>query len=205
MKFSLTPIFTLVHLTWYQIHWHYLFIVATIRNKSFLIQHPNHPIPHVVSPLRKTTVYSIPPTPSMQDHLRENYPLPPPARRWQNAAHLLKQFNTTYPSFRPIILDGDIIRPPLQQGMMIYHQGQLIFIQQEHSHWPTCNNYIITTTFCITTKKPFLLFILLYKINRVGVHDKNPLSPFNQTLFLSQFIGDELCLNTSPIWGRLIM
>ena len=134
--------------------WYYLFFIATIRNKSFLIQHPNHPIPHIVSPPRKTTAYSIPPTPSMQDHLHENYPLPPPTRCWQDAAHLLEEFDTTYPSFRPIVLDGDVIRPPLQQGMMIYHQGQLIFIQQEHSRWPTRNNYIITTTFRITTKNP---------------------------------------------------
>lgn len=199
MKFSLTPIFTLIHLTWYQIHWYYLFFIATIRNKSFLIQHPNHPLPRVVSPFRKTTAYSIPPTPSMQDHLCKNYPLPPPTRHWQNAAHLLKEFNATYPSFRPIVLDGDIIGPPLQQGMMIYHQGQLIFIQQEHGRWPTRDNYIITTAFRITTKKPFLLFIPLHKINRIGVHDENPLSPFDRTLLLSQFIGDELRSNTSPV------
>ena len=113
-------------------------------------------------------------------HLHKNYPLLPSTHCWQNATHLFEQFDTTHPSFQPIILNGNLIRPPLQQGMMIYHLGQLIFIQQEHGCWPTHNNYIITTAIRLNTKKPFLSFIPLYKINQVGVHDENPLSPFEE-------------------------
>jgi hypothetical protein len=173
---------------WYYLCRGILTAIAYVFNRSFLIHHPSHLFPTNVSPPWNRTIHSFYPSSTMRQYLHPRYPTPLPNRIWLHPHHLPARMIGENPLFRAIILDGKISGPPLRQGMIALQQKHLIYIGEELGRWPSREDYITTYAVSISTNNSFRLFIPIQLVDRYGIHDSSPLSPFSNPIPLNETV-----------------
>ena len=74
--------------------------------------------------------------------------------------------------------------------MLILQQNHLVYIGEEVGRWPSREDYLLTHSISLTTNNSFQLFIPIRQIDRFGIRDDNPLSPFSNPIPLVQIVRD---------------
>ena len=184
---SLPYVFTLL---WYYLRCGILTPIAYLCNKSFLIHHPNRIFPSVIAPPRNNSIHSLSPTPEMYNYVTTHSSPPPPLRRWMDPQQLTQALSRDPPLHRAIILDGDLSGPPLRQGLLIIQNGNIVYIQEELGRWPSRDNYITTSAVSLSRLNSFRLFLPVHQVDRYGIRDDSPMSPFSNPLPLTLIIQE---------------
>lgn len=168
----------LIRMIWFYSSYGILTIIAYLLNKSFLVLRPGHTFPTVVSPPWNNTIHSLNLTEQMAELIHPRYLHAFPQRRWFAPDRVLHLLPSHEPYSPAIILKGRLSGPPLHEGMILLQQHQVIFIDKEFGRWPTRDNYITTYVISIPTNVSFRLFIPIELMDRCGMYDESPYSPF---------------------------
>jgi len=191
MSLTLVTLTYFFSILWYYIRCGVLTPIAYLGNRSFLLHHPNRIFPTTIAPSRNTTIHSLVPTRDMFNYITQHCALPPPPlRRWRNPSKITTLLPQTPPLRRAIILDGEITGPSLRQGMIFIQNHNIIYIQEEFGRWPTRDDYIVTSAVSLSLNNTFRLFLPVHQVDRYGLLDNSPLSPFNNPLPLTQVIQE---------------
>jgi hypothetical protein len=150
-------------------------------NRSYILHHPNRPLPVSISPPWNRTIHSFYLTSDMHNYLILNSIQAPRLRRWMGPKEIQQRVLEGWTLTSPIELDGELQGPLLRQGMLVYQGGHPIFIKEEIGRLPTREDLITTTSVAINPNIKFPLFIPIRHIDVHGLHTEVIRTPFQET------------------------
>ena len=165
-----------------------LFPIAHLCNRSYLLYHPDRPLPVPIAPKRNNTIHSFYPNAETHNYLTWRYPRLNLPRTWKTAEDMTEDVEPKLGKISLIILKGPLRGPLLQQGMVIYQGGQPFFIEQEFGRLPHRADLISTYTFALNQDVGFYLHIPVRHIEIHGLTSEKPLLPFQDDVPLHQLM-----------------
>jgi len=154
--------------------------IAYLFNCSFILHHPDRPLPIPVSPSWNRTIHSFYLNIDMYHYLMQHFPHTPVVRRWMNRFQLERRVLPESASVPPIELNGELHGPRLRQGMLAYQGGRALFIREEFGRLPTQAEYITAASFVIHSQTAISLHIPIRHIDIQGLQDEEFQSPFHE-------------------------
>ena len=161
--------------------------IAYLFNKSYLLSHPNRPLPFVLTPYWNHTIHSLYVTPDIHRYLLRQIPSIP------RASLLPFQMDTYIPTQHTLHdalqVRGNLQGPRLQQGMIICYQGRTLYLAEPLIVIPNNPALVTTNSITLDTEQTFPLILPRRHINHIYL-PTNSLSPHLQrvvqTLRLTQ-------------------
>jgi len=157
------------------------FPVAYLFNRSYILHHPDRPLPVPVSPPWNRTIHSFHLNVDMYHYLMQHFPHTPRVRRWRNRFQLERQEHLQGTDINSIELTGELHGPRLRQGMLAYQGGRTLFIREEFGRVLTHTEFITTTSFVVHSRTAVALNIPIQHIDIQGLQDEEFQSPFYET------------------------
>ena len=173
----------------YHVHWLILLPITHLLNTSYIIRHPNRPLPTVISPSYNNILHSL----IIDEHTLETINIPRAEagddRIWSNPQQLTQRmFIEGQLYFPTIILDGILSGPPLHQGVILALLAGHIYIGEELGRWPSCDNLILTYSVNVCTLHSFFLLIPAHLFDKNGIDDRSTPSSLDHSISLSDFL-----------------
>jgi len=193
MYINLLLLFTIA---WYHICRGILTPIGLVFRRSYLIRHPNQTFPTLIGSTHDPTIHSFFPSSTL---LREfNIPNAPPLRRWCKPEEIRQRVIGEVPDSSGIVLQGNVSGLPLRQGQIIIQQEARVYIGEEIGRWPDREDYLLTISIDLNTRRTFSLFIPVDLFDRSYVCDDAPRSPLRTPFSLAEAIRISRHLQHTP-------
>lgn len=158
-----------------------LYPIAHLLNRSYILNHPGHPLPVAISPRRNQTIHSFYLNTDMHTYITQKFPRPPQSRRWLNPQRITQEILSRWKISSPIALEGILNGPRLRQGMLVIQGGHTVYIVKEFGRVPSRDDLITTQSIALDSGNPFLLFVPISLIDIHGLHEETLHMPFQET------------------------
>ena len=165
-----------------------LFPIAYLRNRSYLLYHPDQPLPVSIAPRHNNIIHSFYPNTESYNYLTWRYPRLRLPRTWKTEDDMKEDVEPKLGKISLITLDGTLQGPLLQQGMVIYQGGQPFYIEQEFGRLPRRTDLISTYTIAINQDIGFYLHIPIQYIDTHGLGSETSLLPFQDSVSLHKLM-----------------
>ena len=172
----------------FYLHFIILTPVAHLLNRSYLLRHPNRPLPVPIAPRSHHIIHSFHPTPDVHNYLTWRFPRLQLPRTWMTGEEMETDIEPRLGTIRLIALDGELQGPLLQQGMVFYQGGQSFFIEEELGRLPCRADLITTHTIALDQDVQFYLNIPAQFIDLHGLLSERAQRPFQETVSLRQLM-----------------
>ena len=173
--------------SWYYIHLTIFSPIALIFHQSFIIHHPTHPLPTIISSPGNMTIHLFKVNTDAPIHLQ--IPFISPQQIWSAPHHFQQRIVSNLPLTHSIILNGKLSRPPLCQGTGIVYQKDILYIAEEIGHCPNQDGLILTQSVLLPTHKQIPLFIPHHYLDTSGVCNYAPNHPLRHPTSLSKTLN----------------
>ena len=166
--------------------WYYP--LAYMRNQSYLLYHPDQPLPISVAPPWNRTLRSFHLNSDMFAYITHLVPRSPATRRWRSRREIADQVLLRFTVSTLQALSGELHGPNIRQGMLVYQGRQAYYIKEEFGRMPTREDLITTLSYALGPQIILPLFIPIQYIDTQGLYDPTFRTPFRETPALTELI-----------------
>ena len=157
-----------------------LFPIAVIWNKSYILQHPDNPLPTIITSSWSKEIYAYSLTSGVRNYLIRQHPL--------LLRMLINQQPRSLQTSKPTAaqyIEGDWHGPLLQPGIVVFYKRNLLYVLEFPISTPSYPPVFTTSVFSLHANLPLSLLSPQKFVARPIHYDPDILYALSDSIFLS--------------------